>query len=119
MSAYWSKNTTYFTEDSLIADNQMRQVTIGYEFLKNCSVGSCTNSAEYTFFRGNHWNSPYNTVSGATGPLISGGIALQNSIVELHANVNGPTGGTVVALRTPNDQILRDQIAIQAEPDGG
>jgi hypothetical protein len=112
------ENTTYFTEDSLIADNQMRQVTIGFEFLKNCSVASCTNSAEYTFFRGNHWNSPYNTVSGATGLLISGGIALQNSLVELHANVNGPSGGTVVALRTPNDQILRDQIAIQAEPDG-
>jgi hypothetical protein len=111
------ENTTYFTEDSLITDNQMRQVTIGYEFLKNCSAGSCTNSAEYTFFRGNYWNSPYNTVSGATGLLISGGIALQNSIVELHANVNGPSGGTVVALRTANDQILRDQIAIQAEAD--
>ncbi len=114
------ENTNYFTEDSLISENQMRQVTIGYEFLKSCgSSSSCTNSAEYTFFHGNYWNSPYSGVPGQVGLLISGGIALQNSVVELHANINAPgSGSAIIKLATANDQILRDQIAIQGENTG-
>jgi hypothetical protein len=111
-------NTQYFTEDSIITDNQMREVTVGYEFQKNCGGGGCTESVEYTYFKNNYWDSPVVTVSGAAGLLLTGGVRLQNSVVELHANVNGPSGGTVVKLATSGDQILRDQIAIQAEVDG-
>lgn len=114
------ENATYFTEDSIITDNQMRSVTIGYEFLRSCQSGyvDCTNSMEYTFFRGNYYNSPYISVSGSVGLLLTGGIALQNSVVELHANINGPSGGYVIEQATANDEFLRDQVAIQAEADG-
>jgi hypothetical protein len=117
--AFESENTVYFTEDTIITDNQARQDTVGFEFLKNCTVGfvNCTNSMEYQFFKNNHYNSPDSVVvAGAAGILITGGISLQNSVVELQANINGPSGGTVVSIATGN-RILRDQIAITAEAD--
>jgi hypothetical protein len=113
------ENTVYFTEASVVDGNFMHQDTVGYEMQNNCGgVPTCTESFEYTFFRNNGYSSPYKAVDGPVGLLLTGGANLQNSIVDLHANINGPSGGVVLELSTSRDQLLRDQIAIQAEPDG-
>lgn len=111
------ENTQYFTEESLIADNSMR-TTVGYEFYVNCQSGypNCSGSFEYTYFGGNYWG-PNTTPVLSTGLLLTGGADLQNSVVEFHANLNGPTGGQIVNLATGGDTILRDQIAISSEED--
>lgn len=112
-------NTQYFTEESRIVGNRMKQVTVGYEFLKNCSGGGCTNSFEYTFFRNNYWNSPYVSVANASGILLSGGADLQNSLIEINANVNAPSGGTVLNVSGGSDAYLRNHTVLHAEGDGG
>lgn len=117
--AFLAENTSYFTEDSIVRANQARQTTIGYEFWNNSGYTYGTNSFEYTFFSDNYWNSPYVSVSGATGLLLRGGAIVQNGSIGFHANVNGPSDGTVVLLSGSADTILREQIAIQSEYDGG
>jgi hypothetical protein len=117
-TAILATNTLYFTEDSKIYNNVVRQTTVGYQFLKNCSGGDCTNSFEYTYFRNNYYSSPYNSVTGAVGLVVSGGAALQNAVVELHGNLNGPSGGKLISIATATDLFLRNQVNIHAEQDG-